>query len=217
MIVRQHGESEFNVLGKVGGDAHLSLRGYQYAGRLGDYVNNTLNRSDDFRVWTSCLKRTIQTASSIQVSQERLASLNELDSGCCDGLTYEEIAERFPVEFAARDKDKFRYRYPGGESYEDLLKRLQPVLLRLQTADKLLVIAHQAVLRCLLGSLLAKEKEELPYFHTPLHTVMRIAVSTADGCRLDMIPLSIDCVDTHRAKPQVTYSLCFFNKNPMVF
>lgn len=28
---------------------------------------------------------------------------------------YEEIQEHFPLEFALRDQDKYRYRYPKGE------------------------------------------------------------------------------------------------------
>ena len=39
-----------------------------------------------------------------------------------DGMTYEEIAEQFPTEFAERDQDKLRYRYPKGESYLDVCK-----------------------------------------------------------------------------------------------
>ncbi len=38
--------------------------------------------------------------------------LDEIDAGQHDNLTYEQIAERFPVEFALRDKDKLNYRYP---------------------------------------------------------------------------------------------------------
>jgi broad specificity phosphatase PhoE len=30
-------------------------------------------------------------------------------------MTYEEIQEKHPKEFAMRDQDKFHYRYPGGE------------------------------------------------------------------------------------------------------
>lgn len=30
-------------------------------------------------------------------------------------MTYEEIQERYPEEFALRDQDKYRYRYPKGE------------------------------------------------------------------------------------------------------
>lgn len=28
---------------------------------------------------------------------------------------YEEIQQQFPLEFALRDQDKYRYRYPKGE------------------------------------------------------------------------------------------------------
>ena len=30
-------------------------------------------------------------------------------------MTYEEIQEKYPQEFALRDQDKFHYRYPSGE------------------------------------------------------------------------------------------------------
>ena len=36
--------------------------------------------------------------------------LNEINAGDHDDLTYEEIAEQFPQEFALRDADKLRYR-----------------------------------------------------------------------------------------------------------
>lgn len=35
--------------------------------------------------------------------------------GVCEELMYEEIQQRFPLEFALRDQDKYRYRYPKGE------------------------------------------------------------------------------------------------------
>lgn len=38
-----------------------------------------------------------------------------LCKGVCEELTYEEIQENFPEEFAMRDQDKYRYRYPKGE------------------------------------------------------------------------------------------------------
>ena len=191
------------MFGKVGGNADLSPRGRKYAECLAEYVNRTMGQSPNFRLWTSCLKRTIQTAKDINAPKEHLAALNELDTGVCDGLTYEEIAERYPAEFAARDDDKFHYRYPQGESYSDLLNRIQPVLERLRIEDNVMVVSHQAVLRCILGALLNKGEEELPYINAPLHTIMRLSITAADEARLDLIPLSIECVDTHRAKPQV--------------
>lgn len=71
--------------------------------------------------------------------------------GICEGLTYEEMQERFPQEFAWRDQDKLRYRYPWGESYIDIMTRLRPVLSALEDEHNVLVVGHQAVLRCMLG------------------------------------------------------------------
>ncbi|CAG0924361.1 unnamed protein product [Notodromas monacha] len=118
-------------------------------------------------------------------------------------MTYEEIQELHPEEFAARDEDKFHYRYPRGESYEDLVGRLEPVIMELERQENVLVIGHQAVLRCLLAYFLEKSADELPYIKVPLHTVIKLS-PVAYGCRLEFIPLNIDAVDTHRAKPIVS-------------
>ena len=75
-------------------------------------------------MWTSQLKRTIETSRYLHVESEQWKSLNELDAGACDALTYEEIQERFPEEFALRDQDKYHYRYPRGEVSAILYHRL---------------------------------------------------------------------------------------------
>lgn len=43
------------------------------------------------QVWTSTLQRTIQTASELPYNKLTWKSLDELDAGVCDGMTYEEI------------------------------------------------------------------------------------------------------------------------------
>lgn len=81
--------------------------------------------------------------------------------GICEEMTYEEIAERFPDDFKARDEAKFTYRYPRGESYEDLVARLEPVIMELERQENVLVVSHQAVLRCLLAYFLDKTAGEI--------------------------------------------------------
>lgn len=83
-------------------------------------------------------------------------------------MTYEEIASKFPEDFAARDENKFTYRYPRGESYEDLVARLEPVIMELERQGNVLVVSHQAVLRCLLAYFLDKNSEELPYLRVSI-------------------------------------------------
>lgn len=75
-------------------------------------------------------------------------------------MTYEEIMKKFPEEFKSRDQNKFTYRYPRGESYEDVVVRLEPVMMELERQGNVLVVSHQAVLRCVLAYFLDKPASE---------------------------------------------------------
>ena len=107
------------------GDAPLTASSY------GFFAATQLN-SSDIQVWTSTLQRTIQTAEYLPYQKLTWKSLDELDAGVCDGMTYEEIEvgaavvpvpdpplpplipqKAYPEDFANRDEDKFNYRYRG--------------------------------------------------------------------------------------------------------
>jgi len=197
----RHGESEFNVLGRIGGDADLSPRGRLYAQALAAHFNDK-EPVAKLRVWTSRKRRTHQTVSAIKAhSFEQKGELDELDAGVCEGMSYEEMQEHFPQEFAWRDKDKLRYRYPWGESYVDIMHRLEPALLELdQSTGNILVVSHQAVLRCMLGYFLDKQPEDLPYLNVPLHTIIKLT-SEGYNYRMELLRLNIECVDTYRQQP----------------
>ncbi len=168
----RHGESEFNVLGRIGGDPPLTQRGAEYARALGDFIR-TQPRVPV--VWTSTLQRTVATAGPLETAAFTWRSLDEIDAGVCDGMTYPEIREEMPDEFAARARDKFRYRYPRGESYADVVQRLEPVIVELERQrSPVLIIAHQAVIRALYGYLTGKPQDECPYVVIPLHTVVEL-------------------------------------------
>eukprot|EP00061_Rhincodon_typus_P016596 g44901.t1 len=109
----RHGESDLNLKGRIGGDSGLSFRGKQFAKSLGKFIQEQNIR--DLKVWTSQMKRTIQTAEALKVPYEQWKILNEIDAGVCEEMTYEEIQMNYPAEFALRDQDKYRYRYPKGE------------------------------------------------------------------------------------------------------
>lgn len=195
IYLTRHGESTLNLKGRIGGDADLSDRGREYAVALAKFIK--AQNIPRLRVWTSQLKRTIQTASGIDAPQERWKALNEIDAGICEEMTYEEIQEKFPEEFSARDQDKFHYRYPRGESYEDLVARLEPVIMELERQENVLVVAHQAVLRCLLAYFLDKNSEETPYVHVPLHAIVQL-VLTARCTEMCQYTLNVAAVDDHR-------------------
>lgn len=64
----------------IGGDSDLSERGKTYAKSLEEYIKD--QKIDGLRVWTSWMKRSIQTVASLEVPQERWKALNEIDAVC---------------------------------------------------------------------------------------------------------------------------------------
>ncbi|HEY3821507.1 MAG TPA: 6-phosphofructo-2-kinase/fructose-2,6-bisphosphatase [Polyangiaceae bacterium] len=189
----RHGESEFNVLGRIGGDSPLSEAGRAYAHALSSVVRESIGA--DVVVWTSTMRRTLETAEIMGLPYRAWRALDEIDAGTCDGFTYAEIAETSPHEYEARQMDKFRYRYPRGESYQDVIQRLEPVIFELERERApVLVIGHQAVLRALYAYMMDRPPLECPFVSIPLHTILELE-PTAYGCeerRIELPPAPLD-------------------------
>ena len=187
----RHGESEYNSEGKIGGDPNLTPQGRRYARKMGEWIDQRKQelfgvegeKIPPTSVWTSSLRRTVETAecagfydktSEYCVSNWKV--LDEIDAGDFEGLTYAYMEENMPEEWKARQDDKLRYRYPRGESYEDVVVRLEPVIIELERRDEkaLLIVAHQAVLRAIYGYLTEKHIAEVPRLDMPLHTVIEL-------------------------------------------
>ena len=83
----------------------LSSQGEKYMAALPELIKDAIG-DRPLTVWTSTLRRTIQTASQLPYTKLTWKCLDELDAGVCDGMTYEEIEEAYPEDYAARDDDK---------------------------------------------------------------------------------------------------------------
>ncbi|KAI9207001.1 histidine phosphatase superfamily [Polychytrium aggregatum] len=205
----RHGESVYNTIGRIGGDSDLSWRGYMFSQKLPELMEKQIG-AKKLTIWTSTLKRTIQTASNFKHPTVQWKILDELDSGLCEGLTYEEIEERYPEDYQERDNDKFNFRYRGGESYRDLVQRLEPVIMELERHHEpdhaILIIGHQAVIRAIYSYFLNYSHDELPYVKIPLHTVIKLTPK-AYGCLEERFPVDVPAVDTHRNKGQSAASV----------
>ncbi|KAI8332437.1 6-phosphofructo-2-kinase-domain-containing protein [Chlamydoabsidia padenii] len=199
IYMSRHGESMYNLEGKLGGDADLSPRGRMYAQLLPGIVKEKLG-GKELMVWTSTLKRTIQTSEHLPYLKQHRKALDELDAGVCDGLTYEQVEEKYPEDFARRDDDKFNYRYRGGESYRDVVNRLEPIIMDLERQEDILIVGHQAIIRCLYGYFMNYNQDDLPYIKIPLHTLIELTPK-AYYCEEKFYKADIPAVDTHRPKP----------------
>ena len=200
----RHGESEFNLDGRIGGDALLSERGELYARKLPELVASSVEADRKLTIWTSTLKRTIATARFLAASTKgydklEWKALDELDSGVCDGLTYQEIADQYPEDFKARDDDKYNYRYRGGESYRDVVIRLEPIIMELERSENIIIVTHQAVLRCIYAYYMNVPQEQSPWMEVPLHTLIKLT-PRAYGTEEQRFKANIPAVSTFRSK-----------------
>ncbi|ANB10999.1 Fbp26p [Sugiyamaella lignohabitans] len=198
IYLSRHGESEFNLTGQLGGDSNLSPRGDLYAHKLPQLVKEAVG-DQPLTVWTSTLKRTQQTARFLPYRQMQWKALDELDAGVCDGMTYEEIKQEYPEDFEARDANKFEYRYRGGESYRDVVARLEPIIMELERQENIMIVTHQAVLRCIYAYFMNVPQDRSPWMDVPLHTLIRLEPRPYSTLET-RVPANIPAVSTYREK-----------------
>jgi alpha-ribazole phosphatase len=87
------------------------------------------------------------------IAPEYRSQLRELNIGIWEGMTWQEITERWPMEWQARLDDLVNYRVPQGENLLDLQGRVMPVLDEIVAKHKgenVLVVGHGGVNRVIL-------------------------------------------------------------------
>jgi len=167
LVIVRHGQSERNVAkeqAKASGnaivwgtslrdvDTPLTALGVQQAIETGKFLHD---RTTFDVIFSSPYMRTMQTSQHIAeqfaeapqiLLEERV---REIEFGILDGLTHQGIKERYPEEWARREREgKYWYRPPGGESRPDVGLRVHSFLGAL-TRDfrqkKVLVVCHSVV------------------------------------------------------------------------
>lgn len=107
-------------------------------------------------VYCSDLRRAVDTAGIIAaphgLTPRACPELREVGLGAWDGLTFDEVKERYPEEYAARGADFINFRPPGGESFLDCAHRVLPAVFAAlaATPGDLLLVGHAGVNRILL-------------------------------------------------------------------
>merc|ERR1719163_1441419 len=111
-------------------------------------------------------------------------NLDEIYAGKYDGMTEEQIAAADPRFGADRSVDKLATRYPHGESYLDLITRLEPLIHELHSYEEPLRVLRSYLLRDR-----SKPREKCPAVDIPQHTVMKI---TWDGWNFEVTPSKLE-------------------------
>ncbi len=182
LFLVRHTESWFNLEDRIGGNPDLTPRGRHQAMSLARHFRPRRIPL----IFTSELKRTIQTAEPIGRAQKGaqiipFGEFNEIESGICDSMTYAEIRERYPKIAAARKRRKYQYCYPGGEGYASMEDRIwrgiKKVIYLCRHSDNIVVVGHRAVNRMILAYFVYKRREDVPYIYMPQDSYYQISIS----------------------------------------
>lgn len=157
VLLVRHGETEWNRVKRIQGhtDIELSELGHTQAHLLGEALGGQAIDA----VYSSDLLRTQQTARPVldralqAGSQIRLdPRLRERNFGCFEGLTWEQIAERWPAQSERWRRRDAEFGPAGGETLADFYQRSVAALTHIASShpgETIVVVSHGGVLDCL--------------------------------------------------------------------
>lgn len=174
LLLARHGETVWNREKRRQGqlDSPLTEDGVEDAEQVAELVVGM----DPDQLYSSPLGRARATAdivgSRLGMTATVVNDLAEIDHGHVGGLTNAQIEERFPGLAGSRRSDKYRFRFPGGESYADADIRARRALEVVQ-GGRPLIVSHEMVGRMLIRHLLGIDPAEALEWSHPHGTVLR--------------------------------------------
>ena len=182
----RHGQTEWNAIRRMQGqwNSDLNTLGRKQADTNGKFLSQL---GIEYMI-ASPLDRTQQTARIIDghlgIGFELDERIKEWHCGDWSGEMWDDLAAKWPREFAAWQADQFNYRGPGAENYPDMIDRSTPFLDELLATEfnKIAIVSHGMIGRVMVGTLLSMSAVELFSFGQPNDTIFQLT-QLEDGFR----------------------------------
>jgi broad specificity phosphatase PhoE len=87
-------------------------------------------------------------AEELELPHTPLKALREMNMGCWEGLTYDEVKEQYPEQIEKKFADFINYRIPGGETIPEVENRVfnqLDELLQTHRGKHLAIVAHGGI------------------------------------------------------------------------
>ncbi len=169
IYIARHGQTQFNVENRYGGNSNLTEKGISHANIVGGYLSDIKFS----KIYSSTLQRSIDTAKIISKHHKNteiisLDIIKEVDCGMLEGMSWYDFQDDYPKIYAERKKDKYNYLVPGAESYKTALDRVKPFLLKIISENQdVLLVGHQAINRTMIGYLGSIPENIIPHLLMP--------------------------------------------------
>ncbi|MDC2953487.1 histidine phosphatase family protein [Streptomyces gilvifuscus] len=197
LLLARHGQTVWHAENRYAGisDVPLTETGHAQAQALGRWA--AAHPVD--AVWTSPLSRAVVTVEpacrALGLTPSREPDLRECDFGVVEGRTLAQFAEEDPDAAAAFRADPVAHPFPGAEDPVAAAGRGAAALRRIAAAhdgERVLVVAHNTLLRLVLCSLLSiplgEYRRVFPQLRNAAVTELRM-----DPDRVGLISLNLPC------------------------
>ena len=174
IVFVRHGETRWNVEGRLQGqrDIPLNANGRKQARRNGEAVAAAIADVASYDFVSSPLIRSRETMEIARAAMDLDPArytlddrLREITFGEWEGFTTDELRAENAELLAAREKDKWGFLPPGGESYRLLSARVEEWLVGI--ARPTFVVSHGGVGRVLRRLLLGLDPQEAVAINFP--------------------------------------------------
>ncbi|MBW1645364.1 MAG: histidine phosphatase family protein [Deltaproteobacteria bacterium] len=152
VFLLRHGQTANTVDGRFRYNGHLDVEVTPESLRQMAAIAEQLAAYPVSRVFSSDLRRSRAGAAVIAARLRRphviVPEFREIRMGLWEGLTYEEVRERYPDDLRRKFADFINYRIPGGETIPEVEKRLfgkLDELLAAHRGEHLVIVAHGGV------------------------------------------------------------------------
>lgn len=180
IYVTRHGETDWNVEGRMQGskNSNLTELGKSDAIKLGYSLKNT---NIDY-IYTSPLTRAYDTAMLIKgnrdIPLEIYEDLKEMNFGIWEGMHSNDVIKEYKEEYYRFWNEPHLYKPNGGETFDELIKRVDNVLIDLASQKKgetILIVTHTIVIKAIYAILKRYEVKDFwnpPYINNTCLTII---------------------------------------------
>ena len=187
----RHGQTTWNTQGRKQGqgDAPLTPLGIQQAQGVAKGLSALLDEHNGpLLLHVSPLERAQATAGFVSkalkrnISRSNPRALMEINYGSWEGLTNEDVDERFPGERKRRNRDRWHYHFDGGESYAIVDQRVAQWFATLDMNATHVVITHDMISRLIRGRYLGLAPEAILALRHPHDHILKLAEGCVTTC-----------------------------------
>jgi alpha-ribazole phosphatase len=148
----RHGQTVNTLDGTFRYNGHIDVNVTNESLETMKAIARQLNSQRISHIYSSDLRRSRAGAAIIadhlKLPQTPLPAFKEIKMGCWEGLTYDEVKERYPEQIEKKFNDFINYRIPGGETIPEVENRVfkqLDELLQTHSGEQLVIVAHGGI------------------------------------------------------------------------